>query len=101
MNNLSSYCGLVDAKIRASEKDLPVDLKTIKIPEILVAVTNKFNIILGNVMISSHFPYILLSNSTTYYVYTKMQFTMTRVVVVVVVVGSIHNSARGAGGSVH
>ena len=24
MNNLSSYCGLVDAKISASEKDLPV-----------------------------------------------------------------------------
>ena len=24
MNNLSSYCGLVDAKTRASEKDLPV-----------------------------------------------------------------------------
>ena len=24
MNNLLSYCGLVDAKIRASEKDLPV-----------------------------------------------------------------------------
>ena len=24
MNNLSSYCGLVDAKIRASVKDLPV-----------------------------------------------------------------------------
>ena len=24
MNNLSSYCGLVDAKIRASYKDLPV-----------------------------------------------------------------------------
>ena len=24
MNNLSSYCGLVDAKIRASEIDLPV-----------------------------------------------------------------------------
>ena len=23
MNNLSSYCGLVDAKIRASDKDLP------------------------------------------------------------------------------
>ena len=23
-NNLSSYCGLVDAKIRASDKDLPV-----------------------------------------------------------------------------
>ena len=24
MNNLSSYCGLVDAKIRATDKDLPV-----------------------------------------------------------------------------
>ena len=26
MNNLSSYCGLVDAKIRAFDKDLPVHL---------------------------------------------------------------------------
>ena len=26
MNNLSSYCGLVDAKIRASDKDLPVQV---------------------------------------------------------------------------
>ena len=25
MNDLSSYCGLVDAKIRASDKDLPVE----------------------------------------------------------------------------
>ena len=24
MNNLSLYCGLIDAKIRASDKDLPV-----------------------------------------------------------------------------
>ena len=24
MNNLASYCGLVDAKIRAYDKDLPV-----------------------------------------------------------------------------
>ena len=24
MNNLLSYCGLVDAEIRASDKDLPV-----------------------------------------------------------------------------
>ena len=24
MNNLSSYCGLTDARMRASEKDLPV-----------------------------------------------------------------------------
>ena len=27
MNNLSSYCGLVDAKIRASDKDLPVPIR--------------------------------------------------------------------------
>ena len=27
MNNLLSYCGLVDAKIRASDKDLPVQSK--------------------------------------------------------------------------
>ena len=27
MNNLSSYCGLLDAKIRASDKDLPVTRK--------------------------------------------------------------------------
>ena len=26
MNNLSSYCGLVDAKIRASDKDLPLQV---------------------------------------------------------------------------
>ena len=24
MNNMSSYCGLVDAKIRASDRDVPV-----------------------------------------------------------------------------
>ena len=28
MNNLSSYCGLVDAKIGASDKDLPVHFST-------------------------------------------------------------------------
>ena len=27
MNNPSSYCGLVDAKIKASDKDLPVHRK--------------------------------------------------------------------------
>ena len=27
MNNLSSYFGLVDAKIRASDKDLPVQVQ--------------------------------------------------------------------------
>ena len=31
MNNLSSYGGLVDAKIRASGKDLPVRSKSLKI----------------------------------------------------------------------
>ena len=30
MNNLLSYCGLVDAKIRASDKDLPVNLRSLK-----------------------------------------------------------------------
>ena len=29
MNNLPSYCGLVDAKIKASDKDLPVILRAI------------------------------------------------------------------------
>ena len=29
MNNLLSYCGLTDARMRASEKDLPVCLKYI------------------------------------------------------------------------
>ena len=28
MNNHSSYCGLVDAKIRASDKDLPISFDT-------------------------------------------------------------------------
>ena len=28
MNTLPSYCGLVDAKIRASDKDLPVEMTT-------------------------------------------------------------------------
>ena len=32
MNNLLSYCGLVDAKIRASDKDLPVQVQSMKIP---------------------------------------------------------------------
>ena len=34
MNNLLSYCGLIDAKIRATDKDLPdlpVQVKTIAI----------------------------------------------------------------------
>ena len=31
MNNQSSYCGLVDAKIKASDKDLPVKHHIVKI----------------------------------------------------------------------
>ena len=34
MNNLSSYCGLTDARMRASEKDLPV--QTCKLLEVHV-----------------------------------------------------------------
>ena len=30
MNNLLSYCGLIDAKIRASDKDLPVPTDAMK-----------------------------------------------------------------------
>ena len=35
MNNLSSYCGLVNAKVRASDKDLPVKNQNIPIQEFL------------------------------------------------------------------
>ena len=35
MNNLSSYCGLIDARISASDIDLPVQ-NEVKKPEILV-----------------------------------------------------------------
>ena len=41
MNNLLSYCGLVDARIRASDKDLPVKLNMESMNE-LVAYLNKF-----------------------------------------------------------
>ena len=33
MNNMSSYCGLVDAKIWASDKDLPVQTDNQLIPD--------------------------------------------------------------------
>jgi hypothetical protein len=36
MNNLLSYYGLIDAKIRASEKDLPVIVKKMQIENTLV-----------------------------------------------------------------
>ena len=33
MNNLLSYCGLIDAKIRASDKDLPLHHKQSENPK--------------------------------------------------------------------
>ena len=33
MNNLSSYCGLTDARMRASEKDFPVKCLELKCPD--------------------------------------------------------------------
>ena len=53
MNNLFTYCGLVDAKIRASDKDLPVILNNYRnlqdlsvryiYAQLLVEIWNKFN----------------------------------------------------------
>ena len=42
MNNLSSYYKLVDAKIRASDKDLPVKLRSLKRPCIVDNSPSKF-----------------------------------------------------------
>ena len=41
MNNFLSYCGLVDVRINASDKDLPVKLNMESMNE-LVAYLNKF-----------------------------------------------------------
>ena len=41
MNKLSSYCGLVDAKIRASDKDLPVQKLMITMKTTLTIVPMK------------------------------------------------------------
>ena len=43
MNNLSSYCGLVDAKTRASEKDLPVRMYVYSATTHRLFVTAKVN----------------------------------------------------------
>ena len=42
MNNLLSYCGLVDARIRASNKDLPVHTKDWKFSSIFVGSVHNF-----------------------------------------------------------
>ena len=52
MNNLSSYCGLVDAKIRASDKDLPV---------LMTAVFHTFRRLFGIVMYDYLLPLIIAS----------------------------------------
>jgi hypothetical protein len=39
MKNLTSYCGLVDAKIRASDKDLPGPVTLLFGPSILTPKT--------------------------------------------------------------
>jgi hypothetical protein len=44
MNNLLSYCGLIDSKIRASDKDLPVNVKTMRtVAQMFVAFSEKLN----------------------------------------------------------
>ena len=43
MNNILSYCGLTDAKMRASEKDLPVTNKSIT-NQILSCKNNRWNL---------------------------------------------------------
>ena len=48
MNNLLSYCGLFELRISASEKDLPVPIKTL---EILFKIKIKFNRIVYSIKI--------------------------------------------------
>ena len=40
MNNLLSYCGLVDARISASEKDLPVTVTRCSIDKVIFMISN-------------------------------------------------------------
>ena len=44
MNNLLSYCGLIDAKIRASDKDLPVPMANIVCKKVFFQVEIKKNV---------------------------------------------------------
>ena len=43
MNNLSSYCGLIDAKIRVSDKDLPVEKHLFLLVHWLISPTGPLN----------------------------------------------------------
>ena len=61
MNNLLSYCGLVDARISASEKDLPVFLQMdIWIP--LINVTHNYETDVGNTL---HFETMIFSSRSS------------------------------------
>ena len=54
MNNLLSYCGLVDAKIRAPDKDLPVPLSVLSsIKEFLGAGKLSENLFVADFSVSS------------------------------------------------
>ena len=58
MNNLSSYCGLLDAKIRASDKDLPVQLrKWAKEP--------KWSLMTSLIIVEVYFGILLQNKNTT------------------------------------
>ena len=54
MNNLSSYCGLVYAKMRASDKDLPVILNSERTDETSVCV-QRYNLFFINMCIHGIF----------------------------------------------
>ena len=61
MNNLLSYCGLIDARISASEKDLPVFLQMDNwIP--LINVTHNYETDVGNTL---HFETMIFSSRSS------------------------------------
>jgi hypothetical protein len=61
MNNLLSYCGLVDAKIRASDKDLPVPKNSLGF---LIGKHPYFNFLPGNFRAMSIYNFLLLRPCT-------------------------------------
>ena len=70
MNNLSSYCGLVDAKIRPPDKDLPVQKsqKMTNSPESIEAVNGKID--MGTRKLKAAY----VENATTLYAYLEADF---------------------------
>ena len=69
MNNLLSYCGLVDAKIRASDKDLPVkqlfgtDTMVLKWPNWEIIKTLSMQLLLIQLMKLWPFPFPMIWQS--------------------------------------